>query len=141
MLALQTQPANVWNRKMQDTLTFAQIITQYLERSSMSIRQLAEKAGVSHTTLSNWLNGYMNAETRPKANQLIAVARVMDENAIKLLVLAYPELKRDFLRATGVSPDAFALTEMLESLSDGDRKIVETFIRQRASTGSKNNKE
>lgn len=65
--------------------TLAAVVRESRERDGLTIRELARRAGISHTQVSRLESGEV---TKPSREVLVAIGKGLDRNPIPLLILA-----------------------------------------------------
>lgn len=74
---------------------FKNRLKEWRKRRKMTIRQLAEKVGVDHTTISRWENGKSPLTT----SDLVTLARILDCSVFHLIFDAHDIAQTDTERA------------------------------------------
>lgn len=120
--------------EVKDTMLYTNLsdfIDVYLRDNDLSARELADKVGVTHTTINNWRNPKSKDAQNPKIGHLIALARVTGENVLSLIALVHPEINAYIAALTSVHPEVLFRSQLLEELPQGDIDMLDTLIEQR----------
>lgn len=106
---------------MQPLTTFAEFLTQEMNKRGLSVHAFAQFLGISHQTLGRYLEYTPGSAEYPKIEALVKISKALDTDLGGLVAMIEPSRSR-------ISPSILLLAERIQRLSPEKREMVDALI-------------